>query len=108
MKKVQIEQNVKKVLEQFERERPLQPDPWFYGRLKARIENQNKASYTIRGVLKPAFFALLLLVNIVTVTRLSVSSDTRSAVVQEQSGLISLLASDLAMNKPQRNFLSLQ
>jgi hypothetical protein len=65
-RKKRIEQEVQKTLEQFQKAEQLPPDPYFYTRLKSRLDEKQRMGVKIPVLLKPAFLAMLLILNVVT------------------------------------------
>ena len=67
-RKQKIEQEVQKTLEQFDRAERLRPNPFFYTRVRARIDERERAKRWsfLAGVLKPAFLVLLVVFNTIT------------------------------------------
>ena len=70
-----IEKEVDKVMSSFDEVSPVRPKPFFYSRLKARMDNRSEVqtaptAYSLSRVRVMAVVtALLLLVNVVTITR---------------------------------------
>ena len=75
-----IEEAVEKTLQSFESAERLQPSPFFYTRLRARIDGlHRRVTHKYRfafGVLRFVSLSLLLIWNIVTVTYLIGSDQT--------------------------------
>ncbi|KAA3661768.1 MAG: hypothetical protein DWQ10_03875 [Calditrichaeota bacterium] len=65
-KKEKIEQQVQKALDQFEHAEKLPPNPFFYTRIQARLQENQRQGYVISAILRPATLALLLVINIST------------------------------------------
>ena len=61
-----IEQEVKKTLAYLDKSERLKSDSFFYTRLKARLDHQQRSKTTVIGFLKPAFIALLIAFNVIT------------------------------------------
>lgn len=90
-----IAQEVEKTLELLEHAEKLKPNPFFYTRVQARIQETEKkpAWQWLPGILKPVFLAILLTVNIITAvyfmsadklqTTSSVRSELKSEFAQE-------------------------
>lgn len=65
-RKEKIEQEVRKTLEQFDQAEKLPPDPYFYTRLKSRLDEKQHRGVRFPALLKPAFLALLFILNVLT------------------------------------------
>ena len=67
-KKTALEKEVEKTLQSFDRLQPLAHNPYFYTRLKTRLEEERKrkAGWRPLLVLRPVLVVLLALVNVYT------------------------------------------
>jgi hypothetical protein len=69
-KKEDIQNEIKKTLDCFDRTEPIKTDPYFYTRLKARLEDTEsteiKLGWGIWNVLKPALLMSIIALNIYT------------------------------------------
>lgn len=105
-KKQKIEREIDKTLEQFDKAPKLPPDPYFYTRLQARLNEREKKAGVWGAVLKPALLVILLLLNITSATvYLSQKTDTTNSARQE---LISLLSEDFQSQSSSVEILNLK
>ena len=65
-KKATIEQQINKTLEQFEQADALPPNPYFYTRVQARLDEKREQRHLFGAILKPALLTVLLAVNLST------------------------------------------
>jgi len=95
-KKAAILKEVEKTMAYFDRLDKVEADPYFFTRLKTRLDTVNMPSRNLNGVLRPAWIILLILINLISVITLwSDGSDNdtiRSMYLQE-------VATDLTINQ---------
>ena len=105
-KKETIEQEVQKTFESFDQAKRLKSNPFFYARLKTRIDNLHAKKQKIRGwefagrVLKPALLLLIIALNIFSAT-LFFKYQTQDYTNREQ--LLDFLGQELTLDSNQYN-----
>lgn len=104
-----IAQEIDKTLGFLEHSDRLKPSPFFYIRLQARIDAQEKKSVSqwFPGILKPALLVLLLAVNILTVV-FFLSNDTSESTATVRSALKSEFAREFGLQVTTNEFLITQ
>ena len=65
-KKTRIDEELEKTLRYLDKEERLQPDPYFFTRLRQRMEEEHKKKITFQTVLKPALLTLIIIANLGT------------------------------------------
>ena len=80
-KKKKIEHEIEKTLGMFERKEAISSNPYFYTRVKQRIDEKSKNEFSVFGVLKPAFFTLLVVLNLTTAIDSTNGTETDSELV---------------------------
>ncbi|KAA3612658.1 MAG: hypothetical protein DWQ05_18590 [Calditrichaeota bacterium] len=103
-KKEKIEQQIRETLDQFEHADQLPPNPFFYTRVKARLDERHQQSHVFFAILKPALLAVLVAMNLSTAFWY-VSVDNQVTQVDSHQELIELLGSDLKLDNNQSNIL---
>lgn len=104
-RKKRIEQEVEKTIQCFESAEKLEDNPFFYTRVKARIESRKKQSRKNLwqfswGILKPAFFVLIVVINIVTVTIYFTSKQSQT---NDQEQLLQAFAQEFTLDQSSYN-----
>ncbi|GAB4330505.1 MAG: hypothetical protein Kow0037_06290 [Calditrichia bacterium] len=66
-RKKKIENEVRKTLELMDRDSGLPPDPYFYTRLSAKIEEREHSVKSVAALLRPALLIILFVLNVGTV-----------------------------------------
>jgi hypothetical protein len=101
-----IELEVRKTLDSFEHTDRLKTDPWFYSRLKARMnaEQASPKSSNIWGIvqhaLKPALLISLVAANIFIATQVLIGD--RQAVTHQEDAIV-LFAREFSLDSHQYN-----
>ena len=105
-KKEKIEQEVQKTLDCFDQSEQLKTNPFFYTRIKAKIEDlesygkKPNLADLVWGVLKPAFLFGIIVINIFTATSfLKNPGDTNTS--REQ--IINTFAQEFSLDSEQYN-----
>ena len=98
-----IEQEISKTLDQFEKAEELPPNPYFYTRVRQRLEDRQRQHGVFHTVMKPALLTVLVVFNLVT----AVWFFSESEQTDSRQQLIKVLANDLKMNTEQNNIFSL-
>jgi hypothetical protein len=99
-KKAEIEREILKTLEVFERPDKLPPDPHFYGRVVARLGEHGGSRRTFLAVLRPALVTVLVVLNISTAVWY-IGGRGRKAAAQRELTLSEVLAKDLNLENDQ-------
>ena len=60
------ESEIEKILEMFDVNESLPTNPYFYTRIQQKIDEKSQKSFSLSGILKPAFFTLLVILNLTT------------------------------------------
>ena len=66
-KEEKIREEIEKTLAFLDKKESLPANPFFYTRLRQRLDEKSGRKFTFSGTLKPAFFILLLILNLTTV-----------------------------------------
>ena len=103
-KKEKIEQEVEKTLAMFDKKTDLKPNPYFYTRVKQRIEEKRKPKYSVAAILKPAFFTMLLVLNVTTVVWYT-NTDSIVTISETKTELADILKNDFNLDKNQSQSL---
>ncbi len=101
-KKDKIEQEIRKTLDQFDHAEKLPPNPYFYTRVKARIEEKNRKQGIFSTILKPALLTVLIALNLFTAAWYLGGSDQKEQTGSREQ-LIEILAGDLELENDQSN-----
>jgi hypothetical protein len=101
-KKEKIEQEISKTFEQFENAEKLPPNPYFYTRVQARLEEKQKQQNVFFAILKPALIIALLAVNMSTAIWYLGGSEQQDETNSRQE-LLEMLASDLKLDDEQNS-----
>lgn len=105
-RKQKIEQEVQKTLESFDQAERLKTNPFFYTRLKVRIDNVSTQKKKIRGweivwgFVKPALLLLIVALNIFTVTLFMKNRNNESSSREQ---LLDAFAQELTLDSNQYN-----
>ena len=101
-KKEKIEHEINKTLEQFDTAEKLPPNPYFYTRVQARLEEKQKQQNIIFAILKPALIIALVAVNMSTAIWYLGGSKQQEQTSSRQE-LVEILASDLKLDSDQNS-----
>ena len=96
-KEKKIEHEIEKTLRMFERKDSIPSNPYFYTRVKQRIDEKSNKEFSVFGVLKPAFFTLLVVLNLTTVIWYTSSIDSTNGT-ETDSELVDILKSDFNLD----------
>lgn len=99
-KQDKIEKEIDKTLAMFEKKESLTPNPYFYTRVKQRLDDRKKKRFTISDILKPAFFTLLIILNLTTAIWYT-SSDSSIIISDSDLELVDILKSDFNLENDQ-------
>jgi len=103
-KKEKIEQQINKTLDQFENAEQLTPNPYFFTRVQAHIEERQHKNNRFAAILRPALLTTLVAINLSTAFWY-MSGDDQIAQADTHQELIELLGSDLELENNQSNIL---
>ena len=100
-KQKKIEQEIERTLSLLDQRKKLPANPWFYSRVKQRLDAPDHSFNLFGTILKPAFLIILLAANLGTAIWYfrETSTDTR----QE---LIEVLGDELNLNPDSNNLLN--
>ena len=96
-KEKKIEHEIEKTLGMFERKDSIPSNPYFYTRVKQRIDEKSNKEFSVFGVLKPAFFTLLVVLNLTTAIWYTSSIDSTTGT-ETDSELVDILKSDFNLD----------
>lgn len=105
--KKRIEEEVQKSMELLDQQESLPPDPYFYTRLRARIDSRNQQHRVLSLSLKPALLALLVMMNLGTAVWY-LAGDSSSAEKSNRDTLIELLAEDISLDSKSSAVIDLE
>ncbi len=106
-KKEKIEQQINKTLDQFDHAEQLAPNPYFYTRVQARLEEQNQQRNVFTTILKPAFLTTLVAINIATAFW-HISGNDQNYQTNSQQELTEILAGDLNLDQGQTDLFAIE
>lgn len=99
-KQEKIQNEIDKTLGLFETKESLPPNPYFYTRIKQRLNERSKKKFSVFSVLKPAFFTALIALNLTTAIWYT-SSDVSVVSSDTDLELVDILKSDLNLERDQ-------
>ena len=106
-KKEKIERDIQKTLDQFENVEQLPPNPYFFTRIQARLEETQKQQGVVSAILRPALLIALVAINLSTaIWYLSGTSQTEQ--IETRQEFVEILASDLKLENNQSNILDIK
>jgi len=103
-RKEKIELEVQKTFQSFDQAERLKSNPFFYARLKTRIDNLHSTKQNIRGwesagrVLKPALLLMIIALNILSAT---LFLNNRSSNCSNREQLLDAFAKELTLDSNQ-------
>ena len=106
-KNKKIEQEVLKTMDLFQQRETLPPNPYFYYRIRQRLEERNTEREILSGILKPALLTLLILFNIFT-AYWYIEGSVSYTQTGTRKELIEILAGDLNLDKEQTNLFNIE
>lgn len=103
--KKKIEQEVEKTLRCFDQPQKLADNPFFYTRVKARIEKRSRQTDSNLWqfgwkILKPAFLVLIVVLNIFTITNYFTADQSKTS---ERDQLLKTFAQEFALDQSNYN-----
>ena len=101
-KKEKIEQEINKTLSNLEKTEPLTPDPYFYSRLKAHLDERHKQQNVFSLILKPTLLIALVIINVSTAFWYFNTNGTSQSNARQE--LLKVLSSDLKLDSGQNTF----
>ena len=99
-KEEKIQNQIDKTLSLFDKKESLPPNPYFYTRVKQRLNEKTKKEFSIFSVLKPAFFTALIALNLTTAIWYT-SSDGSIISSDKDMELVDILKSDFNLESDQ-------
>ena len=106
-KKEKIEEQISKTLDQFEHAEQLPPNPYFYTRVQARLEETRRQKRVLSAILRPALLTALVTINLSTaVWYLGGSDHVNQSETRKE--LIEILAGDLKLDDNQSSLLDIK
>ena len=99
-KQEKIQNEIDKTLGLFDKKESLPPNPYFYTRVKQRINEKPKKEFTLSAVLKPAFFTVLVALNLTTAIWYT-SSDSIISNTETDLELVDILKTDFNLESDQ-------
>lgn len=103
-KQEKIENEIDKTLGLFDKEESLPPNPYFYTRVKQRLNEKSKKEFSIFGVLKPVFFTALVALNLTTAIWYT-SADAITSNIGSDLELVDILKNDFNLDTNQSDNL---
>ena len=94
MKKEKVQIEIDKTLGLLDQKESLPPNPYFYTRIKQRLDEKKRKKFSFSNSLKPALFTLLLILNLTTVIWYT-SSEELIDLTESEIALVDVLKSDL-------------
>ena len=99
-----IRSEIDKTFDLLDQKDLLPPNPYFYTRVKQRIEEKLKRKSNLSNYLKPVFFMFLLILNLTTVIWYN-SSNISTNYTESNLELVDILKSDLNFENEQTDNL---
>lgn len=106
-KKDKIEQEVQKTLELFDTASHLPPNPYFYTRVKARLEEKLRQRHVLAAILRPALLTIFLVINVSTAVWYLNASDQEVQSGSHQE-LVELLTNDFNTDNNQTDLFNIE
>ncbi|PKL89390.1 MAG: hypothetical protein CVV23_05525 [Ignavibacteriae bacterium HGW-Ignavibacteriae-2] len=106
-KKEKIDWEITKTLDLLDQKETIPINPYFYTRVRAKLEERHKKRKNYFTFLQPAFFVLLFAVNLTTVFWYFNSSETYN-ITPTRKALIEIISDDLTPNLNQSDILFLE
>ena len=94
MKKEKIQNEIDKTLNLLDQKESLPPNPYFYTRIKQRLDEKKRKEFSISNSLKPALFTLLLVLNVTTIVWYT-GSEELTELTESEIALVDILKGDL-------------
>ena len=99
-KQEKIQNEIDKTLGLFDKKEPLPPNPYFYTRVKQRLNEKTKKEFSMFRGLKPACFTALIALNLTTAIWYT-SSDSLVISAETDLELVDILKSDFNFESDQ-------
>lgn len=106
-KKDYIDQEVSKTMELLDNQHEIPPNPFFYTRVKARLDKKYKKRNVFSAILKPALFTLLFAINLGT-GAWYLSGDQEETQIESRKELIETLSGDLNLDSSHSDIFNLE
>lgn len=99
-KQSRIEDQIENTIKAFKKDDPPEMDPWFYERLKHRLEHELNQDRSVIGTwwnraLKPGMLAGLVVLNVVTMLWIATPAETSST---DQIDIVEQLSAQYGLN----------
>ncbi|MBU0473795.1 MAG: hypothetical protein KKF62_06485 [Bacteroidetes bacterium] len=102
-KKENIENEIQKTIKQFELKEQLQPNPYFYTRVKSRLEERrNKPKRFYSSILQPALLTALVALNLSTAIWYF-NSNAQYIETNSKSKLVDIFSEDFKIDNNQNS-----
>lgn len=99
-KQEKIQKEIDKTLGLFDKKESLKPNPYFYTRVQQRINEKPKKEFSLSAILKPAFFTVLVTLNLTTAIWYT-SSDGIISSSETEIELVDILKTDFNLESDQ-------
>ena len=99
-KKEKIQSEIDRTLDLFDQKESLPPNPYFYTRVKQRLNEKSRKEFSFSAVLKPAFFTALVALNLTTAVWYT-SSESLTSQTNTNIVLADILKSDFNLESKQ-------
>lgn len=99
-KKEKIQSEIDRTLDLFNQKESLPPNPYFYTRVKQRLNEKSRKEFSFSALLKPAFFTALIALNLTTAVWYT-SSENLTNQTDSQIVLADILISDFNLDSEQ-------
>lgn len=106
-KKEKIEQEIQKTLDQFENPEKLPPNPYFFTRVQARLEETRKQQSVMAAILRPALLTVLVAINLGTAFWYF-SGDEQQVQIDARQELAEILQDDLTLENEENNIFIIE
>jgi hypothetical protein len=102
--KEQIEEEIRKTLDQFDHAERLPGDPYFHARVMARLEEKGRPRAFFPAILRPALLTILVAANVITAVWYF-GGGARQTQAGNRRQLIEILAEELGAGNDQGSSL---
>ena len=99
-KQEKIKDEIDKTLDLFDKRESLPPNPYFFTRVQQRLNEKTKKEFSVFSVLKPAFFTVLIALNLTTAIWYT-TSDGSVISTETDLELVDILKSDFNLESDQ-------
>lgn len=106
-KKEQIEKQVRETLDLLNNPEQLSPNPYFYTRVQARLEENSQQKHAVSAILRPALLTVLILLNLSSAAWYLKGTSQASQTDSHQE-LVDLLTNDFQLDNNETNLLNFE